>query len=228
METTSSSAQAPHNGHSLTEIALHFLYDRIRPDTAPNGAVAVDSVRRAPANTDSADGPTEELAARLAAQEITVDPAGILARAAAGRAAAAVPGAAVMSVQAYDRARTHWLGEVGAQAAAGERAWPPTSQTVMKHLGAGRWNPALAAAGLPTASTGRPAGATRFSAADYDGLMVRYAQEDPAGSFTAFSTWLSALRSGGGNLPSPAAVRRHYGSWSAARAAGGGAPASEH
>jgi hypothetical protein len=224
METTSASAPAPHIGHPLTEIALHFLYDRIRADAVPSGTAAVDHVQRPQANTD----PTEELAARLSAQGITVDPAGILARAAAGRAAAAVPGAAVMSVQAYDRARTHWLGEVGAQAAAGERAWPPTSQTVMKHLGAGRWNPALAAAGLPTASTGRPAGATRFSAADYDGLMVRYAQEDPAGSFTAFSTWLSALRSGGGNLPSPAAVRRHYGSWSAARAAGGGAPASEH
>ncbi len=144
---------------------------------------------------------------------------GDIARASASaRSQIAAGSAAALSATGYDAARAAWLCEHGMSARAGERVWPPTSQTVRALLGAQYWNDATAAVGLPASTRGRQRGNTRFSAADYSTAIADFLTQSPgATAFTDYVNWAKDETIAGRPRPSGAAVRKQYGSWSAAK-----------
>ncbi|GAA2014646.1 hypothetical protein [Brevibacterium samyangense] len=188
--------------------AVHAVYATVHGLSGPASSVPPDLRAAIPAD---------------AGREVLTALAGALA---AVRSGTAKP----LSAAAYDSGRATLLADLAAATGTSQpasRAWPPTSQTVRKVLGGGYWNDAMTAAGYPgtRASVGRARGAGRFSADDYRGTMVGFFS-DPTGasaageSFTAFSDWVKVRREEGEALPSPAAVRNHFGSWEAAKDAG--------
>ncbi|MGR3936471.1 hypothetical protein LCH29_26715 [Streptomyces sp. BRA346] len=63
-----------------------------------------------------------------------------------------------ISAARYNARRESVLEELGMESQKGARPWPPTSQTVMKRLGAGSWAKAQVALDLTPDSRGRPEG----------------------------------------------------------------------
>lgn len=152
----------------------------------------------------------------------------------AGRAPAG--GDRSLSAAQYDVARSIYLQEHGIVAKPGVAIWPPTSQTVMKRLGGGSWARAMEALGLTT-NAGRSRGAGAFTDDDYRSAVRAFLdvalEEKSATSFAAYTAWAKTQGVGGQpqsddgrpaaaiKRPSGAAVRQHFGSWSAAVEAAG-------
>ena len=132
------------------------------------------------------------------------------------------PGGASISVAQYDAARLEYLDETGQESVVGKAVWPPTSQTIRHKLGGGSWASAMEALGLQ-ANSGRARGASTFSESDYREALMDFmtaaAGEATATSYTAFASWVKQQKADGRRRPSAAAVRAHFGSWSAAKQA---------
>lgn len=145
------------------------------------------------------------------------------------RGQAPQPGDTSISAAQYDAARTAYLAERHQPSRKGVARWPPTSQTVMKQLGNGSWGDAVASLGL-VSNVGRARGAGRFDDDDYRAVVAEFltAAHDPddhavtSDSFGQFTTWLRSASEAEGNAPrlrpSAAAVRKHFGTWEAAKA----------
>lgn len=206
------------------------------PQTVPAAATAVRFLYAAGAGLPSA-GPEAAGAALPEAEARVIRAAlvrqgadqaqaeALLSELAAGAAAAAeviaAGEASPLSAEAYDAARAAWLTAHGMSARSGLRTWPPTSQTVRALLGAQYWNDAMTAVGLPASGRGRQRGNTRFSAADYAQAMRDFlAAAGSSAPFAAYAPWAKDEASAGRPRPSGAAVRKQFGSWSAAKAAG--------
>lgn len=133
-------------------------------------------------------------------------------------------GGRALSGAQYDRARRNHLARTKTASRVGVAVWPPTSQTLMKQLGGGSWTRAMTALGLTTA-TGRPPGSGTFDDVAYRVAVADFlaAVADPVEvsttteSFAGLATWLAERKAEGRNVPSAAAVRKHFGSWSEAR-----------
>ena len=146
------------------------------------------------------------------------------------RVTGAVPAAGDRSLSAvqYDAARAAYLAERGAVARRGVAAWPPTSQTLMRHLGGGSWACAVESLGLRT-NSGRSRGAGAFTDGDYrravaDFLTAAADSDDEtatSASFASYTSWARSQSVDGHKRPSGAAVRQHFGAWEAAKAAAG-------
>lgn len=129
-----------------------------------------------------------------------------------------------LSANQYDAARRKYLSEVGERSRPGVGVWPPTSQTLMHHLGAGSWARAMETLGL-SPNTGRARGTGSFSDDDYRAAVAafleRAADEDDdsvtSDAFAHYVAWSTAQRAAGIRRPSGAAVRKHFGSWAAAK-----------
>lgn len=137
-----------------------------------------------------------------------------------------VPGAGsagTISAAEFDRARRDLLTGWGAGARSGALVWPPTSRTVAVRLGGGSWNDALSSLGVATSARGRERGGTRFTGDTQVASVARFLQETEASggsaSFAAYTDWARQQRGAGQQVPAPATVRQHFGSWSAAVAA---------
>lgn len=137
-----------------------------------------------------------------------------------------VPGAGsagTISAAEFERARRDLLTGWGAGAWRGALVWPPTSRTVAVRLGGGHWNDALESLGVATSARGRGRGGTRFTSTTQVGSVARFLHEAEASggstSFAGYTDWARRQRVAGHQVPAPATVRQHFGSWSAAVAA---------
>lgn len=207
--------------NDLTRLAVYFLYAHAMSGGQLTGAfpdAAGGDTREASTASPVKDHVWAALAERLARQETTADVAEIVAQAHVGRSLAAGADARSLTVTAYDRARGAWLAAVGQTGSAGERTWPPTSQTVISRLG-GSWNLAMQQLGLPVSAGGRQSGSGRYT----DGAMARLVAEflgaGVGESFGAFGDWLQERKAtnAGTEQPSAAAVRKRFGTWNAAK-----------
>lgn len=118
----------------------------------------------------------------------------------------------------YEKQRTAVLAELGIASLKGASVWPPTSQTAVQRFGS--WNEALRVAGLATSTAGRARGQLRFDAAAYEktiGIFLADCQSRGVGAtYKEYGEYASERK---GQVPSAAAVRKFYGSWSKALAA---------
>ncbi|WP_455951715.1 5'-methylthioadenosine/S-adenosylhomocysteine nucleosidase [Arcanobacterium haemolyticum] len=134
----------------------------------------------------------------------------------AGKALAKAEPGSVLTAKDYDRLRAEFIDSM-AGAQTGTFAWPPTSQTIIKRFD-GYWNEALKAIGL-IPRQGRTRGGVKYSPEDYrDAIATYVANAQATGvqpSFTGYSEYVKEA-SDMENLPSGAAVRQHFGSWSKA------------
>lgn len=123
-----------------------------------------------------------------------------------------------LTVAKYDTQRTAVLAQLGVASTKGASVWPPTSQTAVQRFGS--WNEALKAAGLATSSVGRARGQLRFDAAAYDRAIAEFVADCESrglgATYKAYGDYASEHK---GEVPSAAAVRKFYGSWSTALAA---------
>jgi hypothetical protein len=131
--------------------------------------------------------------------------------------------AGTISAAEFERARRDLLTGWGAGAWKGALVWPPTSRTVAVRLGGGHWNDALESLGVATSARGRGRGGTRFTSTAQVGSVARFLHEAEASggstSFAGYTDWARRQRVAGHQVPAPATVRQHFGSWSAAVAA---------
>lgn len=122
-----------------------------------------------------------------------------------------------ISKQAYDAERRIAVDDLGLESGRGLRAWPPTSQTIMKRLGGGYWKDALVELGVSVSARGRSRGLLRFDESDYSGAMREFIQHcaDIAGpdTFEAYEVWVGREDRAGRQRPSGPAMRNFYGSW---------------
>lgn len=127
---------------------------------------------------------------------------------------AAVPLTAVR----YEKQRTAVLAELGIASIKGASVWPPTSQTAVQRFGS--WNEALRAAGLATSTVGRARGQLRFDAASYEKTIATFIADcQSRGVGATYKEYGAYAAERKGQVPSAAAVRKFYGSWSKALAA---------
>jgi hypothetical protein len=131
----------------------------------------------------------------------------------------------------FDTHRTDILVELGIQSGKGTAPWPPTSQTVMKRLGAGSWADALIAIGLTPDKRGRPRGLLAYTESQYLEAIAKFLisadQTGRSASYEAYGTWVDQEERAGRHWPSQASVRLRFGNWTnAKRSAVGGDPAT--
>ncbi|MEV7690667.1 hypothetical protein [Streptomyces bungoensis] len=128
-----------------------------------------------------------------------------------------------LSAQRYNRQRVAILRELGLKSRQGAAPWPPTSQTVMKRLGAGSWADAQLSIGLNPDKRGRPRGLLVFREEDYElsvKKFIEYAAETgQSATFAAYGAWVEAEERAGRRWPSAPSIRFHYRSWMAAKRA---------
>lgn len=123
-----------------------------------------------------------------------------------------------LTASRYDRLRKTVLESLGAASAQGATIWPPTSQTAVQRFGS--WNEALKAAGLATNKTGRAKGQLRFDADAYATAIAEFLADcESRGTAATYKAYTEYAAEHKGEVPSAAAVRKFYGSWSAALAA---------
>lgn len=153
----------------------------------------------------------------------------VLVSIAAARRRVATDPSLTIAKKRYDEHRGAAIRDLGLSTGRGSRAWPPTSQTVMKRLGDGYWTDALASVGITASDRGRSRGLILFEEADYTRAILsffRHCQATNASqSFAAFQNWVDNEDRLGRQQPSGAAVRLFYGSWTnAKRSVSAGSP----
>lgn len=134
-----------------------------------------------------------------------------------------LPSPVTLTGTKYDACRTEVLAGLGVESAQGASVWPPTSQTMVMRFGS--WNEALKAAGLAVSKIGRAKGQLRFDAADYDRAISEFIADcEEQGRSTVYLHYTEYAAARKGEVPSAAAVRKFYGSWSKALTAATGQP----
>lgn len=140
----------------------------------------------------------------------------------AGREHAEQDASATLSAKRYDQLRADFLAAHTIQAGKGRTLWPVGSTTALKRTG-GSWNAALSSAGLAVSAkpTAAGFGRARFTQEQFDAAIGEFAAHcvevgTPA-TYQRYVAWHREQKSAGRNdLPSGAAIRNTYGSWSAA------------
>nr|WP_301281157.1 5'-methylthioadenosine/S-adenosylhomocysteine nucleosidase [Arcanobacterium phocae] len=136
---------------------------------------------------------------------------------AAGKAFALENPDSVLTAKDYDRLRAEFIASIPDDVQTDTFAWPPTSQTIIKRFD-GYWNEALKAIGLVTRQ-GRVRGGIKYSSEDYQSAMNKYIAYARSNGFTPSFAGYSDFAKTGMNkskVPSGAAIRQHFGSWSKA------------
>lgn len=140
-----------------------------------------------------------------------------LKRIAAAREAIAANPSMTFTASQYEKSRKELISAVDLQAGRGSVAWPPTSQTIIKRIG-GYWNEALSSIGLNVKS-GRKRGGLRFTEKSYISALRSFAswcaRNSASPSYKTYTQWV-AKTGKKGKVPSGAAIRQRYGSWSEA------------
>lgn len=127
-------------------------------------------------------------------------------------------GVVSLTAAKYEKQRTAVLSELGIASAKGASVWPPTSQTAVQRFGS--WNEALKTAGLATSSVGRARGQLRFDAGAYEKAIAEFVADcESRGVGATYKAYGEYAAEHKGQVPSAAAVRKFYGSWSKALAA---------
>ncbi|WP_314175793.1 sigma factor-like helix-turn-helix DNA-binding protein [Streptomyces winkii] len=128
-----------------------------------------------------------------------------------------------LSAQRYNRQRVDILRELGLESKQGATPWPPTSQTVMKRLGAGSWADAQLSVGLSPDRRGRPRGLLVFREEDYELSVKKFmeyaAETGQSATFAVYGAWVEAEERAGRRWPSAPSIRFHYRNWMAAKRA---------
>src|SRR5699024_2016450 len=126
-----------------------------------------------------------------------------------------------VSATRYDQLRAQFLSAHQVHGGKGRVLWPVGSTTALKR--AGSWSAALAQAGLSTSSTPKSSkfGRARFSPEQFQSAMAEFAATAEETGFSptyqAYVRWQGEQKGQGRtDLPSGAAVRNTFGSWSAA------------
>lgn len=140
-----------------------------------------------------------------------------LERIAAAQDAIAENPSMTLTASQYEKSRK-WLIDAGSLTTKrGALVWPPTSQTIIKRFG-GYWNEALSSIGLGVRS-GRKRGGLRFTEKNYISALRSFAnwcaRNSVSPSYKAYTQWV-AQTGKKGKVPSGAAIRQRYGSWSEA------------
>ncbi|NHT16082.1 hypothetical protein [Cellulomonas sp. IC4_254] len=174
---------------------------------------------------------TAELAAALSLLGIPATKvASILTLASNARTQAETPTDVSMTKARYDDLRTVVLTDLGLTSGQGATPWPPTSQTVTKRLGEGRWSTAMTSIGVQHGDRGRPPGLILFEENDYTDALADFLAETtttnvPA-TYAGYEAFVEREARAGRRRPSGPSVRLFYGSWnSAKRATGATGPA---
>lgn len=142
----------------------------------------------------------------------------IIGQIAAGKALAVDDPHSILTANDYDRLRDEFIDSIPQDLQTRTFAWPPTSQTIIKRFD-GYWNEALRAIGLVPRS-GRVRGGVKYSPQDYQDAMKRYiADTRNRGVRPSFAGYSEFAKDASPSLPSGAAIRQHFGSWSKALAA---------
>jgi len=145
--------------------------------------------------------PIEEILRRVAGARIEIGSSALLA----------------LSHAAYEETRIAvWESE--GWAGGTEAYWPPTKQTVMKRLGGGYWNDAMAAIGVSASvRKGRPRGLLLYSDSDYHGAIRDfYWHRVDLGlppTQSAYEDWVKGEQREGAKRPSAMSVRNYFGNW---------------
>lgn len=152
-------------------------------------------------------------AATIAAILLTVE--------AARNYVASNPGVGI-SAQRYNSQRSTIQVELGLESRKGNSPWPPTSQTVMKRLGAGAWADALVHMGLsPDRSRGRQRGLLVYTEGQYVEALTNFlnfaAESGQPSSFDMYGQWVEQEERAGRTWPAPASVRLRFGNWTNAK-----------
>ena len=114
----------------------------------------------------------------------------------------------------YESWRDRWLERFPK---AGNVPWPPTSQTIMKRLGGGFWNEAARDAGLTANTQGRTRGAIFYTgAAEYEDALASFFADCAAAGRSPTVAEYDRWRKGR-VVPTSAAVRNKYRTWTAAK-----------
>ncbi len=143
--------------------------------------------------------------------------ANILLSVEAAKAYAAANLGVGLSAQRYNAQRSKILIELGFQSRQGSAPWPPTSQTVMKRLGAGAWADALIGIGLTPDKRGRQRGLLVFNETQYtqavSGFLDFASRTGQPQSFEMYGKWVDQEERAGRHWPAPASVRLRFGNW---------------
>lgn len=125
-----------------------------------------------------------------------------------------------LSAVAYDKSRRQFVSRLVRAGSAGVRLWPPTSQTVRAQLGGQQWNTAMRSLGIPISTRGKAPGPTRFSREEYVQSVTDFIADSQSDqSFRAYGEWVAHQNALGAHRPSGPALRKFFGSWSAAKEA---------
>lgn len=151
--------------------------------------------------------------------------ASIITLASNARTQAEAPTGVSMTKARYDELRSAALDDLGLTSGRGATPWPPTSQTVMKRLGEGRWSTAMTSIGVQHGDRGRTPGLIRFEENDYaDALSDFLAETTTTGvpaTYAGFEAFVEREARAGRRRPSGPSVRLFYGSWNSAKRAAG-------
>lgn len=149
----------------------------------------------------------------------------ILTQSSAARQFAAANNTVTISKNKYDDARTNLLKN---RPTLSTSPWPPTSQTVAKRLGNGKWADALRHIGLEPDSRGRRPGLLVFSEENYKIALRDYftqmAALESKPTFGGYEEWVQSESRAGRRRPSGPSVRLLFQGWNAKRAATEHAP----
>jgi hypothetical protein len=130
----------------------------------------------------------------------------------------------------YDRLRVE-LGSLQS-GTANLHPWPADAQTVMKRIGGGYWNDAMASLGLVPSSGGRGRGSLLFTDGDYEEALSRYFSErrstNSATSYGDYDVWRRREHREGRTWPAAVSLRGKYKSWSSAARSVSDVSASSH
>ncbi|MBR5950736.1 MAG: hypothetical protein IKZ87_04805, partial [Actinomycetaceae bacterium] len=122
-----------------------------------------------------------------------------------------------LTANQYETARKKILKAGAIKTKRASLIWPPTSQTIIKRFG-GYWNEALESIGVNVHS-GRKRGGLRFTEKSYISALRSFAswcaRNSVSPSYKAYTQWVTKTDKKG-KVPSGAAIRQHYGSWSEA------------
>lgn len=136
----------------------------------------------------------------------------VLAGISRARAVLAAEPARTLTVVKYDTGRLAVLEEWGVASVSGKAVWPPTSQTLIHRFGT--WNATLEAAGLGIQARGRARGQVKFDAQGYRSTMLAFVADcTRAGTGATYAEYTRWAKERKGSVPSPAAVRKYYGTW---------------
>lgn len=216
-------------GVTSARVAIEMLNRLNQSRGGPNQRFSQDSLTAAlllvfSVANDLTDGDPQTVSASLReaveAQtdkktEKFIEPA--LKRIAAAQAAIAANSSMTLTANQYEKYRKELIKAGGLNVRHGVLVWPPTSQTIIKRSG-GYWNDALSSIGLNVHS-GRKRGGLRFTEKSYISALRSFAvwcaRNSVSPSYKAYTQWV-AKTDRKGKVPSGAAIRQRYGSWSEA------------